>query len=275
MFIQKVINNNVISAYDDKNREVVVMGRGIGFKAKPGDVIEESKIEKIFRIENETLSKQFQEILENIPLEYMQVTSEIITRAKNELGVKLNQSIYVTLMDHIHFAIQRQAEGIRLQNALLWEIKEFYKKEYQIGKYAIELLNDRLNIDFTEDEAGFIALHIVNAEYNNSVNNTFTMTNVLQNVLLMVKGEMQKEYKEESLHYERFLTHLKFLIQRIRSQELLGDEESEMSEILKEKYPREYRCSQRVAEYMQEQYGEKIPEEEIVYLTVHIRRVFA
>ena len=274
MFIQKVINNNVISAYDDKNREVVVMGRGIGFKAKPGDIIEESRIEKIFRIENETLSKQFQEILENIPLEYMQITNEIITRAKNELGVKLNQSIYVTLMDHIHFAIQRQEEGIRLQNALLWEIKEFYRKEYQIGKYAIELLNERLNIDFTDDEAGFIALHIVNAEYNNSLNNTFAMTNVLQNVLQMIKEEMQKEYKEESLHYERFLTHLKFLIQRIRSHELLSDEESEMSEILKEKYPREYRCSQRVAEYMQKQYGEKIPEEEIVYLTIHLRRVF-
>ena len=120
MNIQKIINNNVISAVNDKNEEVVVMGRGIGFKAHAGDAIDETKIEKVFRIENETISRQFQEILENIPLEHMQLTEEIISKAKEVLKVKLNQSIYVTLTDHINFAIQRQKEGVRLKNALLW-----------------------------------------------------------------------------------------------------------------------------------------------------------
>lgn len=84
MVIQKVINNNVISAYDENQQEVVIMGKGIGFKAHTGDAIDESRVEKVFRIENEKLSRQFQEILENIPLEHMQLTSDIITYAKKE-----------------------------------------------------------------------------------------------------------------------------------------------------------------------------------------------
>ena len=130
MVIQKVINNNVISAYDENQQEVVIMGKGIGFKAHTGDAIDESRVEKVFRIENEKLSRQFQEILENIPLEHMQLTSDIITYAKKNLNVQLNQSIYITLTDHINFAIQRQVQGIQLKNALLWEIKKFYHQEY-------------------------------------------------------------------------------------------------------------------------------------------------
>ena len=149
MVIQKVINNNVISAYDENQQEVVIMGKGIGFKAHTGDAIDESRVEKVFRIENEKLSRQFQEILENIPLEHMQLTSDIITYAKKNLNVQLNQSIYITLTDHINFAIQRQVQGIQLKNALLWEIKKFYHQEYLMGKYAINLLNEKLGTKFS------------------------------------------------------------------------------------------------------------------------------
>ena len=97
MVIQKVINNNVISAYDVNQQEIVIMGKGIGFKAHTGELIDESKIEKVFRIENEKLSRQFQELLENIPLEHMQLTSDIISYAIKNLNVQLNQNIYITV----------------------------------------------------------------------------------------------------------------------------------------------------------------------------------
>lgn len=101
------------------------MGKGIGFKAHTGELIDESKIEKVFRIENENLSRQFQELLENIPLEHMQLTSDIISYAIKNLNVQLNQNIYITLTDHINFAIQRQSQGIQLKNALLWRLRSF------------------------------------------------------------------------------------------------------------------------------------------------------
>ena len=273
MVIQKVINNNVISAYDENQQEVVIMGKGIGFKAYTGDAIDESRVEKVFRIENEKLSRQFQEILENIPLEHMQLTSDIITYAKKNLNVQLNQSIYITLTDHINFAIQRQVQGIQLKNALLWEIKKFYHQEYLMGKYAINLLNEKLGTKFSEDEAGFIALHFVNAEYDTTINDTFAMTNMIQGILELVKQEMGIEFDEESLHYERFVTHLKFLAQRLYRHELLKDEEIEFAKLMENKYPGEYECSKHIAEYIEKEYGGQISGEEIMFLAIHIKRV--
>lgn len=274
MVIQKIINNNVISAFDDRQQEVVVMGKGIGFKAHVGDVIDENRIEKVFRIENETISRQFQEILENIPLEHMQLTENIISKAKEVLDTKLNQSIYVTLTDHISFAIQRQAEGICLKNALLWEIRQFYRLEYQLGEYAVNLLNEQLHTDFTEDEAGFIALHIVNAEYNTDISHTFAMTNMLQELLQYIQKEMGADYDEDSIHYECFLSHLKFLVRRVCRHELLQDDDMEFAASLEKKYPREFACGRKVGEFIKEKYGDTITEEEIMYLAIHIKRVF-
>ena len=245
MVIQKVINNNVISAYDENQQEVVIMGKGIGFKAHTGDAIDESRVEKVFRIENEKLSRQFQEILENIPLEHMQLTSDIITYAKKNLNVQLNQSIYITLTDHINFAIQRQAQGIQLKNALLWETKKFYHQEYLMGKYAIDLLNEKLGTKFSEDEAGFIALHFVNAEYDTTINDTFAMTNMIQGILELVKQEMGIEF----------------------------DEEIEFAKLMEGKYPGEYECSKHIAEYIEKEYGGQISGEEIMFLAIHIKRV--
>lgn len=251
------------------------MGTGIGFKARAGDKVDESKINKIFRIENQTIAKQFQDLLANIPLEHMELTSDIISYAKKNLNLKLNQSIYVTLTDHINFAILRYRQGISIQNALLWEIKHFYQQEYLLGKYAVDLLNRRLNINFPEDEAGFIALHFVNAEYNTKISDTLEMVNIIQGILKIVKEDFRVQLDEESLHYERFVTHLKFLMQRLYRHEMLNDEEQEMARMMEGKYPKEYACSKRIAAFIEETRGkeEKISGEELMFLAIHIRRV--
>ncbi len=273
MEIQKVINNNVISAFDENGQEVVVMGTGIGFKAHPGDPVNEEKIQKIFRIENRKIADQFKELLENIPLERMQISTDIISYAKKNMNLKLSQSIYVTLTDHINFAIERMKQGIKLQNAILWEIKRFYPQEYLLGKYAVDLVNKRLGMNFTADEAGFIALHIVNAEYDTSINDTFAMTKMIQGILDIVKEDFGIQFDEESLHYERFITHLKFLAQRIYRHELLSDQESELLAMIQKKYPKELECSCKAAEYIRENFGESISGEEMMFLAIHIKRV--
>ena len=166
MLIEKIINNNIVSAVDSKGREVVVMGRGLGFGMKPGRQIQENKIEKVFRIKSQTLAEQFKDLLADMPLEHVKVSSDIITYAKENLKLKLNQSIYVTLTDHINFAITRYQQGIKPQNALLWEIKRFYSREYELGMYAVKTIEEKLRIRLPEDEAGFIALHFLNAIWN-------------------------------------------------------------------------------------------------------------
>ena len=273
IIIEKVINNNIISAYEKSGAEVIVMGRGIGFKKKQGEVVPADQISKIFRIKSRTLAEQFKELLANMPLERVRISDEIISHAKDHLKLKLNQSIYVTLTDHINFAIERVSQGIEPQNALLWEIKRFYPQEFQLGIYALELIQDRLDILLPEDEAGFIALHFVNAEYGTDIRDAVKFPDQMQAIVDIVEHDLGILLDESSLHYERFMTHIKFLIQRIYRKELLSSEDRELSLMMRRKYPREYQCSVKVAEYIMQATGSRLSEEEIMYLSVHIRRV--
>ena len=272
IIIEKVINNNIISAYEKSGAEVIVMGRGIGFKKKQGEVVPADQISKIFRIKSRTLTEQFKELLANMPLERVRISDEIISHAKDHLKLKLNQSIYVTLTDHINFAIERVSQGIEPQNALLWEIKRFYPQEFQLGIYALELIQDRLGILLPEDEAGFIALHFVNAEYGTDIRDAVKFPDQMQAIVDIVERDLGILLDESSLHYERFMTHIKFLIQRIYRKELLSSEDRELSLLMQRKYPREYQCSVKVAEYIMQATGSRLSEEEIMYLSVHIRR---
>lgn len=273
IIIEKVINNNIISAYEKSGAEVIVMGRGIGFKKKQGEVVPADQISKIFRIKSRTLAEQFKELLANMPLERVRISDEIISHAKDHLKLKLNQSIYVTLTDHINFAIERVSQGIEPQNALLWEIKRFYPQEFQLGIYALELIHDRLGILLPEDEAGFIALHFVNAEYGTDIRDAVKFPDQMQAIVDIVERDLGILLDESSLHYERFMTHIKFLIQRIYRKELLSSEDRELSLLMQRKYPREYQCSLKVAKYIMQATGSRLSEEEIMYLSVHIRRV--
>lgn len=252
MVIDKIINNNIVSAFDETGLEVVIMGRGIGFQMKRG---------------------QLKELLAKMPLEQVQISNEIISYAKKTMKLKLNQSIYVTLTDHISFAISRCKKGIHLENALLWEIKRFYPQEFELGRYAVELVKKRLDVEMPEDEAGFIALHFVNAEYGTDIRDAVRFPNQMKEILGIVADELGIEMDEGSLHYERFLTHVKFLLQRIYRKELLEEEENEITEMMQRKYPKEYSCSRKVADYIEQTADCKLSGEEVLYLTLHIRRV--
>ena len=125
MVIDKIINNNIVSAFDEKGLEVVIMGRGIGFQMKRGQKVPVEKVEKIFRIKSQSIAGQLKELLAKMPLEQVQISNEIISYAKKTMKLKLNQSIYVTLTDHISFAISRCKRGFILRMRCCGRLKDF------------------------------------------------------------------------------------------------------------------------------------------------------
>ena len=273
MKIDKIINNNIVSAIEADGKEVVIMGRGLGFGMKPGKEIPEGKIEKVFRLDSQNSTDKFKELLANLPLEHIQASTEIINYAKSVLNRRLNQSIYITLTDHINFAIERFKEKMMFTNPLLNEIKTFYKEEYLVGEYAVALIERRIGIKLPVDEAGFIALHIVNAEYNTAMRDTIDITTLIQNVVKIVKEYFSMDLDETSLNYQRFVTHLRFLAQRIIGGEMLNSENPEFNQLISQMYPEEYACSLKLKDYIQVTYHHDVTEEETAYLAVHIKRI--
>lgn len=274
MKIKKVVNNNIVISDDSSDKEVVVMGRGIGFQKKIGEDIDESMIEKVYIDSDELSVSKLTQLLSEIPLEHIQVANEIISFAKVSLGQKLSDKIYLTLSDHINYAIERVNEGIPIKNELLWEIKRFYNHHYLIGREALSMIQNKLGVTLPEDEAGFIALHIVNAELDmDKVSQIAEMTEVIQNILNIIKYHFNIELDEYSLNYERLITHLKFFAQRLFTDVSLDGEDDSFIFMLKEKYKDEYECTLKVRDYILKEYGRDLQENELIYLTIHIRRV--
>jgi len=273
MKIDKVINNNVVSAINEEGKESVIMGRGIGFQKKPGHYIEKDKIEKMFTLENKEASEKFKTLLREVPMEVMQVTEKIIQVAKTSFQKKLNEMIYVALTDHLHFAIERHKQGIDIKNALIWEIKKLYKDEFLIGQQALDFIKEHLHIELPEDEAGFIALHIVNAELNEEVPNLLRITKIIQQVLTLVKYHFNMEFDEDSLNYFRFVTHLKFFGQRLLSDTYMEDQDDFLYEAIKEKHKEAFSCTKKIQVFFEKEYQHTLTHEEMLYLTIHIHRV--
>ncbi len=273
MKVRKVINNNIVSSADEDGREIVVMGRGIGFQAREGWEIPEERIEKIFRLDNKDSLNRFKDLLARLPLEHIQISDEIISYGKKVLNKPLNHNIYITLTDHINFAVERHRQNMMFPNPLLREVRSFYREEYLIGEYALALIKKKLGIDFPVDEAASIALHLVNAEYNTAMRDTINITRLIEQVVGIVSEYFNFTPDESSLHYERFVTHLKFLAQRIYSGELLNSELPEFAAMIEMLYPEEYICSQKIQYFIQETYGHRVTDEEAAYLAVHIKRM--
>ena len=274
MKVLKVINNNIVKSLDSDNHEVIVVGKGLGFKKKPGDDIDRELIAKVYTSKDRKESNKLTELLEQMPLEHIQVSNEVISFAKVSLGRSLNDNIYLTLTDHISFALERYSKGIILKNALLWEIKRFYSHEFLIGKEALSIIHKRLGVNLPEDEAGFIALHLVNASMNSqTIGETRDMTRMIQDILNIVKYHFHMDLDEYTLHYERFITHLKFFAQRVFQGAEIKGEDKNFLFALKEQYKEEYKCALKIRDYVIKEYHRDLTEDEMIYLTVHIKRI--
>ena len=276
MIIRKIFNNNVVLTENEAGREIIVMGRGIAFNRRIGSEISSTDIERIYTLSSKGMMEKFQELIASISSEYLQTSNEIIDYAQNFLECKLNESVYVSLTDHIHMAVYRIRNGIEIRNMLLIEVQKFYEKEYQVGLKALEIINRHFNVEMPEDEAAFIALHIVDAQLEFSVpiaNKIMQMIHEITNVIRMIcKIELDKN----SLSYYRLVTHLKFFSKRVLTEQESTDEiEDEMSLMVQKKYPQAYDCAEKIAELIFTKYRYKINSDEKFYLTIHIAKVIS
>lgn len=202
----------------------------------------------------------------------MTTCDQIISLARTRLG-KLQENLYIALTDHCNFAIERQKKGVPISNALLWETRRLYPKEYALGVEALDIIDARLGVRLPVDEAGFIALHLVNAQLNGEMPEVARITRVMQEILNLVKYQLRLEYDEESLSYQRFVTHLKFFAQRMLNRTVVADDDMTLHVAVKENYPQAWQCAEKIGEYLTAQYQRGLTTEEIMYLSINIERV--
>ena len=275
MIIKRILTNNAVVIDDENQQEKIVCGKGIAFKKRPGMEIDEISINQTFILEGGGEYSRFEQLLKDVPLEYLELSSEIINMAKLEFAKKFKDNVIITLSDHLYVAIKRCREGMTISNPLLWDIKNFYEIEYDIGLRALELIKNKFHIQLPNDEAGFIALHIVNVELDeDNMDHIFQVTKVIQEIMTTVKYHFHAEFDTSNVYYYRFITHLKFFALRLlKDNQFNEDEENELLDVVKDKYCTSYECVLKIKDFLEKKYNYTLQEDEIVYLTIHVHRV--
>lgn len=276
MKIIKVINNNNLCVLDDKGRERIVSGKGIGFGKKFGENADEASIQKTYLITDSKLQEKMISLLKEIPAEYMNFTNDMVEHIMENYPDRLNESLLVTLSDHIAFAIERKQNGIEFTNPLLDSIRAAYPLELELGNYCIEQMKKRLSVSMTEDEAGFIAMHIINARLDTNMSAVYDITKMINGCVEIAEYFYGKKFDKASVSCERFIVHLKYLAQRLFKNEPLPEalgEDGAFTEMIQKKCKSQYKCALCIQEYILKTYKKNINRDELLTLTLHLKKV--
>jgi len=274
MRVVKVLNTSIVLAKRNDNKEVIAMGKGIGFRSRPGDMINENEIEKVYIVENEGMSSDMTALMRETPEEYLILADEIISYAKQVLSRDLSENLYFSLTDHLHMAAKRFKSNITIQNRMLWEVQKFYPQEFLIGKQALKFIKDKLGLDLPEEEAANIAFHLVNAQQTEqNMSQVMMMTTTVKDILNIIRIHYGIELDTSSINYSRFLTHLQFFVQRLLENTMLESKDDELLERISSKYPEESNCVSKINNYIGAKFERFMSNEERLYLIIHISRV--
>jgi beta-glucoside operon transcriptional antiterminator len=200
--IKKVLNSSVVIVEDKSKLEYILIGKGIGFGQKIGNVVAPPEASQMLIPADDVRIKEFIGLVTEIPPEFVEFTREIVAYAEEKLATKLNAGIFLTLTNHLHFAVKRYYKGITISNRVFWEIRNYYPQEFKIGSYAVNLMNERFKIELPIKEAANIAFHIINAQgEREETRDGMRYAKMIGSIVNLIRYAYNIETDEEDIHY--------------------------------------------------------------------------
>lgn len=269
MVVTKVLNNSIVLVKSE-GKEKILFSKGIGFGKKFGTIIpKETEVDKVFKIENEENIKNFKKIISNIDNNFFALCEEVIYDISESLGEELSENIHIGLIDHLFFAIKRLENNEEIQNPFIVEIETLYPKEFLLATEAAKKIEKSIDINIPNGEIGFIALHIHSSRNNGKLSNTIKYSYLSSSIIEYVEEALNININRKSLDYARFLTHIRFAIERIMTKSPI---KNDLVLVIQEKYKKSYEIAIGIGKFLGEELDTEIVEDEIAYLAMHIER---
>lgn len=150
-----------------------------------------------------------------------------------------------------------------------------YENEYAIGKYALSLIEKKLNIKLPLEEASFISLHIINTEARKAgeIDGYAENKVIISEITKLIENKFDISINKDGANYSRFVSHIQYLLKRIGSKEEIKSENKELYMTMKNSYPYTSDCVDSISEYLFELFKWRLSIEEKLYLILHINRL--
>ena len=271
MQIIKKINTSAALALDKTGHEIVVMGKGIGFPPVPYELNDLSKIERTFY----DVDPKYLSMIAELSQPIVMACADIADQAGIELECPLNPNLPFTLADHVQFAVERLKKGVNLTTPIAYDIRHLYPKETAMADTALQMLREQAGLDLPDNEAINIAMHFINAEAESGDMHSLMLSmQVIAKVNEIVESSLHIQLDKDSYNYSRFVTHLRYLIQRLQNGVQTDNVSKSLRHTLMREYPDIYACTQKVVQYLKDTFNWECNDDEVVYLIMHIQRVY-
>ncbi|MCL2601309.1 MAG: PRD domain-containing protein [Treponema sp.] len=268
-------NNNIILASDGE-REVIALGKGIGFNARPGEEVDASRIEKVFVPQETAQISRFKDILADLPYEIVLLAGKIVDCGKARLRRNFNQSIVIALADHLNFALSRIKDGMEIELPMIWDIKHIYPLEYAMSRQLLVTIKEDTGIELPEAEATAIALHFINAESDYpDMPNTIRMSKIIKKSIEIVEAHYKTTLDDSVPDFNGFVSLLRSTIMRFLydKDEKQVKNDMELHTLLRRRNASEFDCAEKIAAFIGNEYNWQLSMNDVSFLALYIQRI--
>lgn len=275
MKIVQIINNNV-ALVKKGGHEVFVVSKGIGFKKKKNQLIEESEIDKMYILDSYEMLEHFSYLLSKSDPNDIILINKMIEKAEQSLKVKISDYMTLTLLDHLEFLLERAKKNQFISSPLVWDVKRFYPLHFEVGLNCLKMIEEEKKMIIPDDEAVSIALHFVNLAANQDEKSTRLLEmQALSDIISIIEKHHHITIDESSTNFMRFSTHLQYFIRRIVKKEIQASDDSTLPlyQQISQIYPEAFKVVQKIKVYVQKEFDVNISLNEETYLMMHINRL--
>ncbi len=272
--VTRVLSNNAVVAVDGAGHEVVALGRGLGHGRRPGDALDNTRIEQVFVAGGDVAAQRLTEFLADTPLTCVRAAAAIADIARERLNLRVTQAVILPLADHLNFAVQRHTDGMVIQSPLRFEVSQLYPAELAVGRAGLERANTILGVELDPDEAVAITLHLINAQFTTpGLGTAMQMTTTIAQILTIVEKTFGVRIDQQSMNTARFVTHLRYLVTRITTGKQIADPQPTLVDAIANAHPDAMACAAKLQYLMQMAFSTPLTPDETAYLALHVARL--
>jgi beta-glucoside operon transcriptional antiterminator len=265
------INNNAAICVDGKGRELVALGRGIGFGEMPHE-LELAQIDRTFY----GVDARYLDLVGELPEDVLEFSGQLADVCRATLSYELSANLPITLADHIAFMVKRAREHMVVSMPLAYDVQQLHPVEYKLAEMAVRGARKTFKVRLDRHEATGIALSIVNSAITASERTQQRerrAAELLEQITHIVEDEMAIQVDRDSFDYARFATHVNYLLDRVMTGEPIETSNEALFEEVRTSYPAAHRCAERVSALVQDEFGVQLTREEQLYLMLHVNRI--
>ena len=268
--IKKVLNHNtVIGISSDNNQEYLIMGKGIGFGKKITERIESRPSDTVYSLQEATDRGNAKELARSIQPVYLEIADSVLKQAE-QVFETLDKNVLFPMADHIEYAVKRIQNHEQISNPLTDDIRVLFHLEFKTAERIRPILKEKLGITITDDEIGYIALHIHSAIQDEKISQAMQIAQAVRECISLVEQETGRPIDVMSLSYNRLMNHIRNMVARALSGEKL---KLNINDYMGVKFPQAFETARFICEQVGKSIHHELGEVEIGYLAMHIERV--